>query len=145
MPQDNKTMQFIFRADSIWDCRWAKSGASGERLSLAVETGKAEAAQGTLVEEKGAEKAGELKLVKAVPSGKGISPAVETGKAEAAPGMLVEEKGAEKASDAPCPWGSTGMVGDPAFSDGLAMPAVRLLGGVLRGTWQVKGTNAGVS
>lgn len=86
------------------------------------------------MEEKGAEKVGELKLVKGVPSGKDVSPAVEMGMAEAAPGTLVEEKGAEKAGDAPCPWGSTGMVGDPALSDRLAMPAVRLLGGVFRGT-----------
>ena len=60
--------------------------------------------------------------------------AVETGKAEAAPGIVVEVKGAENAGDAPCPWGSTGMVGDPVFSDRLAIPAVRLLGGVFRAT-----------
>ena len=47
---------------------------------------------------------------------------------------MPEVKAVGKAGNAPCPWGSTGMVGEPAFSDRCARPAVRLLGAAFRAT-----------
>ena len=61
-------------------------------------------------------------------------PAAEAGRGAAVPGTAVAATGEEKAGTAACPWGNTGMVGEPAFSDRLATPAVRLWGGVFRGT-----------